>query len=181
MLCPFSVYIEPTEACAKMSFHFGASSQATRSWAIKIAQYSCDYDNLAPKGCLQYHFGSETGTVKSFNYDGGLHLANQDQNICVRREINYCAVCWSAASKAFDVSSKGDPDVGVSGVSEKCCGYGTSGEYFKTLHPFPSPERSDFLYKPDHFWCKMWSLSRINSFKQSLKFGIRDGAACTFI
>ena len=51
---------------------------------LQITQYSCDYNNLAPSGCTQYFFGPTTDTVKTFNYDGGTHLADQDQNICVR-------------------------------------------------------------------------------------------------
>ena len=41
-------------------------------------------DNLAPDGCTQYFFGSTTDLVKTYNFDGGQHLASQDQNICVR-------------------------------------------------------------------------------------------------
>jgi len=35
---------------------------------------------------FQYFYGGATGTVRSFNYNGGIgyHLANQDQNVCVR-------------------------------------------------------------------------------------------------
>ena len=48
-----------------------------RQWLIKITQYSCGFPNLAPVGCLQYFYGSPSGVVKSFNFDGGMHLANQ--------------------------------------------------------------------------------------------------------
>lgn len=51
---------------------------------LQITQYSCSYDNLAPAGCTQYFFGGNTGILKSFNYAGGAHLANQEQKICVR-------------------------------------------------------------------------------------------------
>ncbi len=52
--------------------------------APQVTQYNCDYDNLAPQGCTQYFFGSDTGILKTYNFDGGLHLANQDQAICIR-------------------------------------------------------------------------------------------------
>ena len=57
-----------------------------------MTQYSCDYDNLAPQGCTQYFFGAQktTDIVKTFNYDGGVHLADQNQQICVRRERGVC-------------------------------------------------------------------------------------------
>ena len=51
---------------------------------IQITQYSCDYNNLAPEGCTQYFYGSTTGSVKTYNFDGGQQLADQNQNICVR-------------------------------------------------------------------------------------------------
>ncbi len=57
----------------------------------QVTQYSCDYNNKAPGGCLQYYFDtSGTGTVRTFNYLGSpsYHLANQKQSICVRLEIH---------------------------------------------------------------------------------------------
>ena len=34
---------------------------------------------------MQYFYGmGATGSVSSFNYEGGIHLANQDQKVCVR-------------------------------------------------------------------------------------------------
>ena len=50
----------------------------------QVTQYSCGFNNLAPKGCTQYYFGETTNTVMSYNYQGGTHLANQDQQICIR-------------------------------------------------------------------------------------------------
>ena len=58
-----------------------------------MTQYSCNYPNLAPSGCTQYFFGMTTGTLNTFNYNGGngQHLANQDQSFCVRWvRINRC-------------------------------------------------------------------------------------------
>ena len=72
-----------------------------------MTQYSCDYNNLAPEGCTQYFFGDQqtTAVVKTFNFDGGSHLADQNQNICVRRERGICKVCWSpTATGDFAVS-----------------------------------------------------------------------------
>ena len=89
-----------------------ASIPTNRQVSIKVTQYSCDYNNLAPQGCDQYYFGSgATGTVKTFNYDAGRHLANQDQHICVRREINNCRICWSADT-ITDVALSG-PNAGA--------------------------------------------------------------------
>jgi hypothetical protein len=79
------VFIDASEACNILSFHIGDDGgSSTVEWAIKVTQFACDYHNLAPDGCLQYHFGDTTGFVQTFNFEGGIHLAQQNQNICVR-------------------------------------------------------------------------------------------------
>ena len=41
--------------------------------------------NRAPPGCTQWFRGnSGTGQLKTFNFDQGIHLANQNQIMCVR-------------------------------------------------------------------------------------------------
>ena len=81
------MYVDASDTCNELAFNLQeGTSTATRAWSIKITQYDCDYDNLAPKGCTQYHFGTTTGQVQTYNWDGGHHLAGQDQNICVRWE-----------------------------------------------------------------------------------------------
>jgi hypothetical protein len=41
--------------------------------------------NLAPPGCTQWFFGvNGVNEVKTFNFEGGAHLADQRQNICIR-------------------------------------------------------------------------------------------------
>jgi len=85
---------------------------------------------LAPKGCTQYFFGTDgTGTVESFNYQAGtsVHLANQDQVICVRREKNMCRICWAAnASGDFRVS-KGAMTATTFKGTNGGCGHGADG------------------------------------------------------
>ena len=55
-------------------------------------------------GCLQYYFGGNIinsgtdlsgGPIQSFNFDGGFHLANQNQLVCVRREAGFCFICFA--------------------------------------------------------------------------------------
>ena len=55
-----------------------------------MTQYDCEFNNLAPKGCTQYYFGSTSQQVQTYNFDGGIHISNQDQNICVRTERGNC-------------------------------------------------------------------------------------------
>ena len=101
----FLVFIDASDSCNTMSFHIGSESgTATREWAIRITQYVCDSLNLAPDGCLQYYYGSTTGMIQTFNYEGGMHLANQNQNICIRREKNQCRICYSSGPTDFAVS-----------------------------------------------------------------------------
>lgn len=96
---PFSVYIDINGECIDLAifiglfptsnnFGFAADSDSAGErqlqWSIKISQYTCEFNNLPPQGCTQWYFGFLSGVVTSFNYDGGLHLASQLQNICVR-------------------------------------------------------------------------------------------------
>ena len=130
---PFSVYFEANDACNDLVFQFGnnangLSSLATRSFNIKITQYSCDYNNLAPTGCDQYHFASGgTNYVYAFNQQGGRHLADQKQTVCVRRESGMCRICWSADAAA-DVDLSTDANIAAGFVKgELCCAYDVDG------------------------------------------------------
>ena len=124
------MYVDASDACNELSFQLGNAANGingigTRSWNIKITQYSCDYNNLAPSGCTQYYFDMTKDTVQTFNFANGRHLANQDQNICVRRERGMCRLCWSAtADDDFDVSGKTTKN-GL--INNNCCGYGGNG------------------------------------------------------
>lgn len=117
----------------------------------QVTQYSCSYNNLAPTGCTQYFFGNDgQGTVKTFNFDSGIHLANQNQNICIRygnycthwliemwpsirifhsrREANQCQVCYTVTAVTTDFEVGGTKASGFIGKSSKCCGYGVNGK-----------------------------------------------------
>merc|ERR1712126_44030 len=88
------------DSCNQLAFQFGGTAVgttlATSNWNIKISQYECGYNNIAPSGCTQWYFGdAATGIVKSFNFDSGIHLADQRQTICVRRERGNCRICWT--------------------------------------------------------------------------------------
>jgi len=130
------IYVDASADCNLLSFQL--AGMGTRMWEIKVTQYSCEFNNLAPPGCLQYYYGvtpgvdnqdmpATKGQVESFNFAGKIHLANQNQNICIRRELNRCRICYSAANGNFDVSSKAADDMGVAGKEALCCGYGADG------------------------------------------------------
>lgn len=122
------MYIDVPEECALLSFHLAAGSSATRQWNIEVTQFSCDYENLAPQGCLQYAFGTTgTGTIQSYNFNAGngIHLANQNVMHCIRREKNMCKICYAAAANDFSLSLGTAATMGHNG---KVCGYGADGK-----------------------------------------------------
>jgi len=133
----YHVYFDASDNCHDLNFQLGneangIGSVATRTWSIKVSQYSCDYENLAPTGCDQYHFGSEASNyIRTFNFQTGRtvgrHLANQHQNICVRRESGMCRICYSVDTATdIGVTGKSDGKAGIKGST--CCGYALDGK-----------------------------------------------------
>ena len=100
-----------------LTFSISENSLVTPMWSIRITQYARDFENKAPPGCLQYLFGSDTGVIRSFNWNGGAgrHLSNQNQLICIRREATRSQICYSQEGGAvfndFLISAVGVPDV----------------------------------------------------------------------
>jgi len=126
------IYFDTIETCHSLNFNFGTTAYgttipSTRQFSIKVTQISCNDQNKAPNGCLQWHYGSSgIGYIKTFNYGEGIHLALQKQVMCIRREVGYCRVCFSADNVAnVDLSGKADAGGVVKG--ESCCAYGTKG------------------------------------------------------
>merc|ERR1712029_94412 len=73
------MYIDASNDCNTLAFQL--AGMGTRMWEIKVTQYSCEFSNLAPPGCLQYYYGVNAGqenqqmpltegTVESFNFAG---------------------------------------------------------------------------------------------------------------
>ena len=91
-------------------------------FTFQITQYDCNYDNLAPDGCTQYFWGMTSDIVKTFNFDEGAHLANQNQNICIRQERNTCRICWTPVTAITDFQVSGGADTGK--FEQGCCSYG---------------------------------------------------------
>jgi hypothetical protein len=138
------MYVEADEdRCNKMNFNLagdndaiavtvvntrGLASLATRSWDITITQLECTHELLPKPGCTQYFYGSLTVTVASYNYFSTLgtsvHLANQHQRICIRRERGYCIGCFYGDDTSFNISG-GTNDSVVYTFVGGCCGYNT--------------------------------------------------------
>merc|ERR1739847_22952 len=88
------------ETCSTASFTFGGTA-TNRAYDIKVLQFDCKNEMGGPTGCLQY-FSTDMGTFSSFNYGGVpepadmsvAHLANQNYNICIRRNNGKCSICY---------------------------------------------------------------------------------------
>ena len=106
------MYVDASTACNNLNFIFGntgigASIATTRSWSVRITQYSCNYPNLAPSGCTEYFYGNDNGLITSYNYAGGIHLANQRQMSCIRKEKGNCKICYSTVDATTDFGISG--------------------------------------------------------------------------
>ena len=52
---------------------------------LYFSQIECDVRWRPRSGCTQW-FTGVTGTLQSYNFAGGKHLANQDYTVCIRQE-----------------------------------------------------------------------------------------------
>lgn len=103
--------MDASPSCNSLQFQFGltgiGTNLANRQWSIKvfeilsstcliiwlsnkfiqfyiqISQISCYSISLPPQGCTQYYTGT-SNYFNSYNYAGGVQLANQNQHICFR-------------------------------------------------------------------------------------------------
>ena len=56
------VYVDASQSCNDLSMQL--ASDGSQMWTITVSQYECGYENLAPPGCTQYYWGSNTGVIK---------------------------------------------------------------------------------------------------------------------
>merc|ERR1711944_7114 len=127
------IYFDASDSCHNLMLNFGQWSNdntipTTRQVSIKISQINCVSAHRAPPGCTQY-FTNVAGGVKSFstfNYSKSIHLANQKQIMCFRREQGNCEICYSAAALT-DVHLSGT-GAKVTTIDHSCCDYGITGK-----------------------------------------------------
>jgi len=82
--------------CVTALFSYGLDA-VSRAYTIHVTQYDRTNEMGGPRGCLQFYTGL-TGTVSTFNWQTpttSTHLANQDYDVCVRKQIDRCVICWS--------------------------------------------------------------------------------------
>lgn len=143
------MYVEAdTYRCNKLTFflaeaantvtltnNVGVSSLATRTWDITATQIECTSATLPPPGCTQYFYGGGRYNLKSANLltsGTSVHLANQHDRFCIRRERGYCVGCFTQTAVANFAISGGEQGGTTSTVALTftvpggCCGYGSS-------------------------------------------------------
>jgi len=104
--------------CVTAIFNFRSGGNQQRSYRIHVLQFGEFNDMGGPMGCLQYYTG-EMGTVNSFNWNGiatSVHLANQNYNVCVRRRVDACRICWSPIQTPTTIGSFANTVRGTFGI-----------------------------------------------------------------
>lgn len=124
------LYVDADMSCNMVGFQLASmpsspAALAARNWNIRITQIPCNDNNLPPQGCQQWFFNNNAGTVRSYNFQGNHHLANQRQVSCIRRERGTCRICYATMAGDFVVSSMVAGKVFV--TKSSCCGYGIDG------------------------------------------------------
>jgi len=107
--------------CVKATFSYGIDT-VMRNYNIHVIQYDRLNEMGGPTGCLQYFTGL-MGTVRSFNWQAvtSTHLQNQFYDVCVRRFVDRCVICWSPSTSGngsgAQVGDTADGTVGSFGIS----------------------------------------------------------------
>jgi len=116
---------------AQVSTYRGISTAGARTWDMTISHIECSSLTLPPTGCTKY-FWSTTGLAILTNYNfatggptvGQIHLAQQHERMCVRRERSKCVGCFSAtAAGSFDITMAREGEAKNFTAPNGCCGY----------------------------------------------------------
>jgi len=102
---------------ATISFTLGDST--SNQYKVKVTQYSCASDCIAPKeGCFQY-FTGVSGTINSFNLANTAQLSTLNYKNCIRPEAGYCCIEYSVISWAMG------PTTCANAAANRCSGAST--------------------------------------------------------
>jgi len=115
--------------CVTALFSYGLDA-VSRAYTIHVTQYDRTNEMGGPRGCLQFYTGL-TGTVSTFNWQTpttSTHLANQHYDVCVRKQIDRCVICWSPITSGDSSITSGAAmaKVGSFGVSNSALPAGKS-------------------------------------------------------
>ena len=83
---------------------------------LSFSQIECDARWRPRSGCTQW-FTGVTGTLQSYNFAGGKHLAHQDYSICIRQEAGYCSIQYTADTFKVSLGLSGTPAAAPTTVS----------------------------------------------------------------
>merc|ERR1711953_118242 len=129
------MYLDPSDSCNVLKIDVNTGVSTTRTWQIKVTQYTCESQNIPRENCLQWHTGT-SGTIFGFGWDTSVttitsnshtHLQDQNYEICFRRERGYCSLCFTAqifgtaaiALSSFGVSGAGST-IGQNALDSAC-------------------------------------------------------------
>jgi len=98
----YHMIVEAEDDCNEIRVTYTESS-VQRALEVQVSQIACTDPNKPPEGCTQWYTGV-SGTIRSYNYPGGYHLASQEYIICLRREEGYCSNSYYADDDGFKVS-----------------------------------------------------------------------------
>jgi len=96
---------------------------STRKWEIKVAQIPCFSTYSPPEGCTQW-FTEPSGTISDWSSDTYGLQDSLDYQICVRQNMGYCCVEYTATE--FSVRGPSDPALVT---SMELVGAGTTCSY----------------------------------------------------
>lgn len=122
------------DATVQPAINRGIATTATRTWDITISHIECTSLTLPPNGCTKYFWNAAgRATLNNYNWAtgadavGAIHLAQQHERFCMRRERGKCVGCFSAAAGDFDVSGIGANEAVIAQFTAAggCCGYYT--------------------------------------------------------
>lgn len=115
-------------AATVVSIQRGVTALATRTWDMTITHIECSSATVPPTGCTKYYWNAAgRAQLENYNYSAAedatsIHLGQQHERMCIRRERSFCVGCFSAVTTDFDVSFNG-PNVAHYTVPNGCCGY----------------------------------------------------------
>merc|ERR1719333_1073124 len=106
------------ESCVTALFTFGGGT-VNRRYTIHVIQYESTNEMGGPPGCLQFFTGA-TGLVQTFNWQTAttsVHLASQSYDVCVRKMIGMCVICWAPETTGVHDAIAADSVTGSFGVN----------------------------------------------------------------
>lgn len=140
------MYMEAdVDSCNDLTFHLadaaalatqvtttkGITTLATRTWDITISQIECTSATLPPVGCTKYYWNAAgRAEITSHNFQTtttSIHLGQQHDRYCMRRERGMCVGCFATVASNFAVSGRTIAINVHYTTPGGCCGYTTQG------------------------------------------------------